>query len=65
MSDLLHVYKNEIESLKLVIEKLKIKNSCLFKKNKNLVRNQLRLKKTLKETNLDDSWDYLDKNELN
>lgn len=68
MSDMLEIYKNENESLKNQIDVLKKRNTILFKKNKNLVREKLRFKKTIRILKLeqkDESWDLLDDNEIN
>jgi len=70
MSELIEIYKNELEQLKLEINKLTTKNTEFYKKNKNLKRNILRLKKKLtiltnpiilpSDEQIYDNWDYLD-----
>jgi hypothetical protein len=69
MSELIEVYKNELEQLKIVNNKLIIKNTYFYKKNKNLKRNVLRLKKKITtlsnpiilptDEQIDENWDYL------
>tara|TARA_B110001469_G_scaffold62369_1_gene59824 strand:- start:2087 stop:2356 length:270 start_codon:yes stop_codon:yes gene_type:complete len=69
MSELIEIYKNELEQLKIEINKLTTKNTEFYKKNKNLKRNILRLKKKLtiltkpiilpSDEQIDDNWDYL------
>tara|TARA_B100000795_G_scaffold208195_1_gene161681 strand:+ start:246 stop:467 length:222 start_codon:yes stop_codon:yes gene_type:complete len=68
MSELIEIYKNELEQLKIENNKLITKNNYLFKKNKNLKRNNMRLKKQLTtfstpilipDESIDDNWDYL------
>ena len=63
------LYKNEIELLKTENNKLIAKNIVFYKKNKNLKRNILRLKKKnttltepiiINEEKINENWDYLD-----
>lgn len=70
MSELIEIYKNELEQLKIENNKLATKNMEFYKKNKNLKRNILRLKKKLTtfsnpiilttDEQIDENWDYLD-----
>jgi hypothetical protein len=67
MSELIEVYKYEIESLKLDNLKLKNKNNNIYKKYTNMKRSNLRLKKLINnfkkpiilenEENIDENWD--------
>jgi len=69
MSELIEIYKNELEQLKIKNNKLAKKNTEFYKKNKNLKRNILRLKKKLttlsipiilpNDEQIDENWDYL------
>ena len=68
MSELINIYKMEIEDLKLKNQTLIEKNKIFYRRTKNQKRTILRLKKLIselrqyKKENISDDWDCLDEN---
>jgi len=67
MSELINIYKMEIEDLKETNNKLIEKNKIFYCRSKNQKRTILRLKKLIsklrhsKKENISDGWDCIDK----
>jgi len=69
MSELIEVYKHEIESLKSDNLKLQTKNQSMYKKYTNMKRSNLRLKNLINklkkpiiienEEKIDENWDHV------